>query len=609
MRRGPSLGCSQAATPATAVASVEAHLAAASRFHAQGDDVQAERACEAALREAPHNSIALMMLAELALERKNWQRAIERARRAQRFDQRNALCHFTLGRAFHASGRPAEARLNYAKAVRLRPDFAPGHCNLAIVLLDLGEIEAAWGSGLRAVELDWSLAEAHMTVGRALLQLRHLEQAEAALRAAVKAGPKLGRAYHYLGVALQRLGRFEEAVGYHQQAVVFEPELAEGWSGLGLALRAFGRFNEAIASFRRALDLAPDFGDAHREMAICQRAAASESEVSGMRALLAEEKKPRQQRISAAFGLGKFFDDIGSYDEAFASYAQGNAMCRENAAAQGHIFDAEELRAEIEAAIKTYSAEFFARRAGWGVASDLPVFVVGLFRSGTTLTEQILASHPGVYGAGELPHLQRLLKQLADKPADAAALTSDQVAGCAAHHLAQLQRIGGPTLRVVDKHPQNVFALGLITSMFPRGKIICCHRDARDNVLSCFFQHFTEQMTFATDLVDCGVRYIETERMTAHWREVLPVPIFDLQYEKLVADLEGEARRLIEFIGLDWDPACLSFYETERAVNTPSTWQVRQPIYSSSVGRWRNYERHLGPLLQLLAQIEPANSG
>jgi len=570
------------------------------RCHARGDADGAKRACNAALRKAPKNSTALMMLAELAIEHKDWDDALENARRAVKFDRGNALCHFTLGRALHAAGMPAEAKENYQRAVALRPDFAIGHCNLAIVLLDLGEPEQAWAAGLRAVELDWRIGEAHMTVGRALLHLHHVEQATAALREAVIRDPNLGRAHHHLGAAVQQLGHFEEAVGHHRRAVSLEPELAESWSGLGLALRAFGRFDEAIECFRSAVAIAPDFGEAHRDMALCQRAAASKSEVAGMHTLLDDEEKPLQQRISAAFALGKFYDDIGSYDEAFTSYARGNAHCRSEARAEGHVFDAREFRAEIDAVIETYSQDFFAARSDWGVDSELPIFVVGLFRSGTTLTEQILASHPSVCGAGELPHIQRLIKRIAPHPHDAVCWTSDQIAGHAVRYAQELRAKDGAALRVVDKHPQNVFALGLIALMFPKAKIICCHRDARDNVLSCFFQRFSAEMTFGTDVVDCGIRHMETERMAGHWRDVLPVPIFDLHYEKLVTDLEGEARRLIDFIGLDWDPACLSFYETERAVNTPSTWQVRQPIYSSSVGRWRNYERHLQPLLDLL---------
>ncbi len=177
-------------------------------------------------------------------------------------------------------------------------------------------------------------------------------------------------------------------------------------------------------------------------------------------------------------------------------------------------------------------------------------------------------------GAGELDAATpRLLNRVAPQPRDLEALTPGQAAEFAARHIEALRTIGGGAVRVVDKHPQNVFALGLIAIMFPRAKIICCHRDARDNALSCFFQRFAPEMAFATDLADCGRRHVETERMADHWRRVLPVPIFDLHYEELVKDLEGQARRLIDFIGLDWDPACLNFYETERAVNTPSTWQ------------------------------------
>jgi tetratricopeptide (TPR) repeat protein len=588
---------------------VEAQLAAARRFHALGDNGAAAAACAAALKKAPRNSVARMMLAELAIERQDWGRAIEQARRAMQCDRGNASCHFTLGRAYHAAGRPGEAKGNYQEAMRLRPDFAVGHCNLAIVLLDLGETEAAWASGLRAVELDWCLAEAHMTVGRALLQLHHPEPAAAALRQAIVADPRLGRAHHALGVALQRLGRFTEAVEHHRKAAALEPQLAETWSGLGTALRAFGGFDEAIECFRRALAIAPDFGEAHRDLAMCRRAAASEAEIAGMRALLGDLTKPAPQRASAAFGLAKFFDDIGNYDEAFAGYAEANALCRSEAAAAGIAFDADGFRHEIDAAIETYRTEFFAERAGWGTTSELPVFVVGLFRSGTTLTEQILASHPSVFGAGELPHIPRLLRRIANEPRDATAWTQDRIAKLAEHHLVELRAKGGPATRIVDKHPQNLFSLGLIALMFPRAKIICCHRDARDNVLSCFFQRFSREMAFATDLADCGRRLIETERMADHWRQVLPLPVLDLHYEELVADLEGQARRLIDFIGLDWDPACLSFYETERAVNTPSTWQVRQPIYSSSVGRWRNYERHLGPLFEVLAQAKANDLG
>ncbi len=270
--------------------------------------------------------------------------------------------------------------------------------------------------------------------------------------------------------------------------------------------------------------------------------------------------------------------------------------------AEGLEFDIGVLRREVDAAIATFKPEFFAARRDWGVPSVQPVFVVGLYRSGTTLTEQILASHPGVFGAGELPDIRAINHSLSERPEDGLGWRRDDIRAQAAKHLARLATLSQGASRVVDKHPDNVFFVGLIAALFPRARIICCHRDPRDNVLSCFFQQFSKAMTFATDLGDCALRWRETERIAVHWERVLPEQVLHLQYEALVENLEGEARRLIEFIGLPWDPACLEFFKTERSVNTPSTWQVRQPIYRSSAGRWRNYEAHIGKLTAALAE-------
>ncbi len=531
---------------------------------------------------------------------KHWDRARQSIGRALALEPRNALAHFTLGRAFHLSAQPEPAVRSYRRAVELRPDFALAHCNLAIVLLDLGEHQQALASGARAVELDPNLGEAHMTVGRALLEQQRFAPAEAALRRALALDPGLVQAYDALGRVCSRFNRSEEALALHRAALALDPQHPPAWYGIGIAHRALGHFDDAIASFRRALAIAPDFAAAHRDLALCQKAAPNEAEVTRMRAILANRSAAVQERAAAAFGLGKFFDDIGDYEEAFRRYAEANSLCREKAEANGLVFQADALRREVDEAIATFTLEFFAARRGWGEPSDLPVFVVGLYRSGTTLTEQILASHRRIFGAGELPDIRRINQRLSHLPRDALKWNAADIATLAHEHLAHLRGLGGAAIRVVDKHPDNVFFLGLIATLFPDAKIICCHRDPRDNVLSCFFQRFIEVMTFSTDIADCARRWQETERIAAHWRRVLPMAIFDLQYETLVADFENQTRRLIDFLGLEWDPACPRFFRTERAVNTPSTWQVRQPIYDSSAGRWRNYERHLEPLLAVL---------
>ena len=224
-------------------------------------------------------------------------------------------------------------------------------------------------------------------------------------------------------------------------------------------------------------------------------------------------------------------------------------------------------------------------------------------RSGTSLVEQIAASHSRVFGAGELREIGELAIEFGRAPGAA------DVRRLAEAHLARLRALGGGAERVIDKMPDNVFKLGVIATMFRGARVIFCRRDPRDTCLSCYFQKFTAgQLTFSYDLADCAMRYRETERLTEHWRRALPLRSIEVQYEALVGDLEGESRRLIEFLGLDWEPACLDFHRTQRIVTTASGWQVRQPLYDRSVARWRHYQRQLEPLYAALAAAEAGQS-
>ena len=224
-------------------------------------------------------------------------------------------------------------------------------------------------------------------------------------------------------------------------------------------------------------------------------------------------------------------------------------------------------------------------------------------RSGTSLVEQIVASHSKVFGAGELNYIGDLAGSLESSRKVRSGFNYDvkEIRRLADGHVDRLKRLGGASERVIDKMPDNIFKLGIIATLFPAARVILCRRDPRDIGLSCYFQKFSgHQLAFSYDLADCGRRYKETEYLTDHWCRVLPLKILEIQYEALIADLEGESRKLIAFLGLDWEPACLDFHRTERIVTTASSWQVRQPLYTRSVGRWRNYERYLGPLFQTL---------
>jgi len=295
------------------------------------------------------------------------------------------------------------------------------------------------------------------------------------------------------------------------------------------------------------------------------------------------------------YALGKYNDDTRQYDAAFASYERANRLKRQLAGA----FDRDEFSRSVDAIIAAHPAEAMRGQAG-GSGSRRPLFIVGMPRSGTSLTEQILASHPEVFGAGELrfwglqvqKHLSSMPSWMHDVP-----LLQD----IATQYEAELQRHSAAASRVVDKMPGNFLNLGLIHAAFPQARILHTRRNPIDTCLSIYFQGFNNQHTYANDLDDLAFYYREYHRLMAHWRAVLPPEVLlDVPYEELVEDQEGWSRRIIDFIGLEWDERCLDFHETERKVGTASNWQVRQKIYKTSKERWRNYEKFVGPLLPLL---------
>jgi hypothetical protein len=311
---------------------------------------------------------------------------------------------------------------------------------------------------------------------------------------------------------------------------------------------------------------------------------------------------PAVSRIDAGFALGKALDESGRYDEAFAHYAEANSLVKRFRASVGDRYDPRAVHRLNDQMFEVFTPNYFEQRRGWGEPSELPVFIVGMPRSGTTLVQQIAASHSLVHGAGELGDIADIAKTFGGSDVRSAALgwDRDSVKAVAQRHIQRLQALRGNAPRVIDKAPSNVHHLGLIALLFPSARVIFCRRDARDTCLSCYFQWFARGNTFSFDLAHCGHEYLATDRLMNHWRRTLPLAMLDVQYEELVADLEGRSRRLLDFLSLPWEPACLEFHRTETTILTSSSWQVRQPIYQSSVGRWRHYERHLRPLLEVL---------
>jgi Tfp pilus assembly protein PilF len=429
-------------------------------------------------------------------------------------------------------------------------------------------------------------------------------QADAAIdlfQRAILGNPLFPEAFSGLGGALMEKARLKEAVVAYQQVTELTPGDAEAFNNLGTALKALGKFEEASSFFRRAIAIRPDAVLAYFNLSATGYLTADDGEIKTLQELLSQTSLPMKDRIVAGFTLGEVLDAADRYDEAFAQYAAANLLIKQTKAAQGKDFDGQALHRQVDKLIEVFTSKFFASRREWGDPSELPVFVMGMPRSGTSLVEQIAASHPSVLGAGELNAISNISNALGERCGPAAwEWDTASVSKAAREYLSGLKKMGPGAARVIDKMPGNVLLLGVIATLFPNARIIFCKRDACDTCLSCYFQWFTQGGFFATDLADCGHQYLEFERITAHWRAVLPLRMLEVEYETLVGDLEGQSRRLIDFLGLPWDAACLNFHRTERPVFTASDWQVRQPIYKSSVGRWRHYEKYLDPLLKVL---------
>ncbi len=558
-----------------------------------------------------------------------------------------AEAHTNLGDLLRTQGRLDEAIAAHSKAIALRPDFTEAHTNLGNALKEKGLIDDALDAYSRQADLKKirnNSAEAQFNLAKALHADNQLDEAVAAYAQALQVKPDHIEAHQNMGLALYQLKRFDEALlsfrraldlmpdnkATHQalglvflrkedapaaadsfrRALAVSPDLALSWNGLGEAMRSLGQFAEASNCFRRALELSPSEVIYYTNLASTGKQTVDAQQIQRLNELLTQPQLPIHDRIAAGFAQGKLLDESEHFDQAFERYAQANKLAKKQLADRGEQFDIDNFRRQIDRTIETFTPQFFADRKDWGDPSQLPVFVVGMPRSGTTLVEQIAASHPQVFGAGERTDIAEISTAMgaADDKTAVHAWSPASVQYLAKAHLKHIATLGGAASRVIDKMPSNILELGVISLLFPNARIIICRRDARDNCLSLFFQWFSIGNIYTYDLVECAQRYQETQRLTAHWLRALPLRILQVQYEEMVADLEGQCRRLIDFLGLPWNPACLEFHKTQRTVLTASVWQVRQPIYNSSVGRWRHYERHLQPLLDALATPSPQMS-
>ncbi len=603
-----------------------------------GDMAEAARCYRRVLALEPCSAQARFALGITLLTQNDFAAAATVLLAAAKLQPDHADTHLNLGIALTKLGESEKAVAHCRRSIALDPGYGAAHLRLAIALRLNGQPEATHEPIVCAVEIaeaDYRRAvamlplnqsgeetpprqQATMLVAQVLKRLREsgdllceigeYDAAIACYERASALNPRSGTLLHAIGQAQIPQGRLPEARAAFLRAIELQPDNPDHYAQIGRTYQFEGRFEEANGWFEKALARRPDHPDTHLNLALMKDAADREGRIRQLEQSLSEGPEDPGRRAGINFALAKLHEEGGDHDRAFLCVTIGNDFKKRQ-----YPFRSADFTAAVDRIIAEFSRELFAAKAGIGSDSDRPVFVVGMPRSGTSLVEQILASHSAVHGHGELQTLHDIADAIAQRigcgmpyPECIAGLDRAIAGEIARDYLARLEPEAGGIARSVDKMPHNFLHLGLISLLFPRARLIHCRRDPRDTCLSLYFIDFGPRHPFSYDLGQLGRYYRDYERLMAHWHAVLPISILDVPYEALVADQEGWSRQLVDFVGLPWDDRCLAFYETRRPVITSSAWQVRQPIYTSSIGRWRPYEEHLKPLFDSLG-IEAPN--
>lgn len=553
---------------------------------------------------------------------------------------KDADAWFFLGIIHGQSGALAQSETCSRKATQLAPHSHAAWDNLGLSLMLQGKRTEAKKSFQRALQSNPRDEQAYNNLGTLLRDEGRLDEAIAHIRRSIELKPDYAEAFNNLGNMLHDRSQIREALACYERAIQIDPRYIDAYYNRGMAQQKMGLYDAALASYETVLRLSPGHVDAitgianvHEKRSEYEAAhelltpliASDRMTVSGAMTLAATARRlgrheeaiavidklltqhtnlPLVQQQELHFSLGSLCDDTKDYERAFKHFQKGNAL-------RQYPDDPTSKPDHFTAIIETFSSDRMAGLARSTNTSERPIFIVGMPRSGTTLVEQILSSHPDVHGGGELRGIEDLIGPLCAStasqrsyPACAADLASADLDAAAQKYLQELTLLSPDKARVTDKMPHNFLHLGLIGMLFPRARIIHCTRDPLDTCLSIYFHNFNANHPYTTDLTALGEYYKQYQRLMHHWESVLDIKIHKVVYEELVADQESGTRALLDYCGLSWDPTCLRFHENKRVVTTPSYQQVRRPLYNTAVKRWKHYESHLKPLIEALGIIE-----
>ena len=531
---------------------------------------QAKRLYRKFAAAAPGHAPTYQRLGLIALREGRAEKAIDEFRHSLAIEPSDPVCLNNLGNVLRELGRIQESISAYRQALRCQPDYPSALYNLA---------------------------------GTLALQGEHAEAARV-YRDLLRLAPDDAEAWNALGLSLLEIGEEAESKRALGEALRLKPNDAQLLNELGVAHQFEGDLEQAGRLYLASIESDPGFARAYDNLVRSRRMTSADlGMVEAIEAIASDDSRDDESRLIARFALGKIYDDCAIFDKAFENYAIGNALKR-----QLVDFDAGAHSAWVDRVTAQFDEAFFESHAGHGNQSERPVFVIGMIRSGTTLVEQILASHSRVYGAGELLEITRLVSNLPaalntplEYPECIRELNARAIESAASDYLHHLSDRNDTAQRVVDKLPTNFLHLGLIVALFPNAHIVHCRREPLDVCLSIYFQRFAQGHFYAYDVDDIAAYYAEYERLMTHWRRVLPVKFIDVQYEILLDNLERESRRMLDYCGLDWEDACLAFHRSQRPVRTASSWQVRQPLYRTAMARWKKFDSHLSRLKRALS--------
>ena len=604
------------------------------RMHKFAD---AERELRAALDSKPDIPKALRELSTALLGQGRGDEAIACLQRIVELEPNKSVSHFDLSNAFARIGKKEEAeaalqesfrldpkRQMLFEAIRLQHDGRPKDAEMRLreilrddptnatatralgsIALEEGRYRMATRLLQNAVKLAPDYFAAWVELSRALTEFEQLDEARDAIAQVIRLESGLAYPYVLLGNLESKAGDYEAAVTAFETALGKQADNGGALAGLGHALKTIGRQEQAIDRYRSCVQSYPAFGEAWWSLANLKTFRFSDDEVAVMEQHVDQERLNDETRVNINFALGKAYEDRGDYDKAFHRYDSGNKLRRAH-----ESYDPVQNEALHDQIIEAITPQFIEENAAHAEQRNDPIFIVGLPRSGSTLIEQILASHSQVDGTHELPDLPRVIRtinqwQIHGKgyPVAVPLLEPVHIKELGEQYLNATDRYRKGAPRFTDKMPNNFSMVGLLALILPNAKIINARRHPLDSCMGSYKQLFYRGQSFTYDLVELGEYYLEYQRIMDHWNKILPGRVLDVHYENMVVNQEEETRRLIEFCELPWEDACLRFYETERAVNTASSEQVRQPIYSKSINAWRRFENHLGPLVEVLEPL------